>query len=120
LFQGSIRLYERGVLWWREFRERPERYFVEQSYWPRVSAGITDHLLVSVGFRYFSQTRYRYEGKRRSFEGRLISAGPTVSVSWRGKQGGHVEIEGWRQTQSDHLGSGRSYSNLSLMVGMAL
>jgi hypothetical protein len=120
LFQGSVRLYERGILRWREFRERPERYFVEQSYWPRLSAGVTDHLLVSVGFRYFSQTRYRYEGKSRSFEGKLISAGPTVSVSWRGKQGGRVEIEGWREAQSDHLGGGRSYSNLSLIVGMVL
>lgn len=120
LFQGSVRIYERGILRWREFRERPEKYFVEQSYWPRVWAGVTDHLLMSVGFRYFSQTRYRYEGRIRSFEGRLVSAGPTVSFSWRGKSGNRMEIEGWRQTQSNHLGSGRSYSNLSLIVGMVL
>ncbi len=119
LFQGSVRLYERGILQWREFRERPERYFVEQSYWPRVSVGVTDHLLVGIGYRYFSQTRYRYEGKQRSFEGRLISAGPTVNVSWRGVKGGRVEFEGWREAQSDHR-PGRSYSNLSLIVGMVL
>jgi len=120
LLQGSVRLYERGILRWREFRERPERYFVEQSYWPRISVSVTDHLVMGIGYRYFSQTRYLYEGKHRSFEGRLISAGPTVNVSWRGAQGGHVEIEGWREAQSDHHGAGRSYSNLSLIVGMIL
>lgn len=120
LFQGSVRMYERGILRWREFRERPERYFVEQSWWPRVWTRVTDHLLVGIGYRYFSQSRYRYEGKARAFEGRLISAGPTVSVSWRGIDGGRVEIEGWREAQSDHLESGRSYSNLSIIVAMIL
>ncbi|MEX1140677.1 MAG: hypothetical protein WEF53_15160 [Bacteroidota bacterium] len=120
LFQGSVRVYERGILRWREFRERPERYFVEQSWWPRISARVTDHLLMGIGYRYFSQSRYRYEGKNRAFEGRLISAGPTVSVSWRGPGGGRVEIEGWRESQSDHLGAGRSYSNLSFIVATIL
>lgn len=120
LFQGSVRIYERGILRWREFRERPERYFVEQSWWPRISARVTDHLLVGVGYRYFSQSRYRYEGKRRAFEGRLTSEGPTVSVTWRGAGGGRVEIEGWREKQADHVGTGRSYSNLSFIVAMDL
>ncbi|MEX2116487.1 MAG: hypothetical protein WEB37_06355 [Bacteroidota bacterium] len=120
LIQGSVRIYERGILRWREFRERPEMYFLEQSYWPRISVGVTDHLVMGIGYRYFSQTRYRYEGKHRAFEGWLVSAGPTVNLSWRGANGGRVEIEGWRETQSDHRGAGRSYSNLSLIVGMML
>jgi hypothetical protein len=120
LFQGSLRLFERGLLRWSEFRERPEKYFVEQSYWPQVSASVADHLLITVGFRYFSQERYGYVNGRRTFEGRFTSAGPTVAFAWAGPAGSRVSLDGWREGQSDHNGPLRSYSNLSFTVGMML
>lgn len=117
---GKIRLYERGVLKWKEFKERPENYFVEQSYWPQIAAKLFTTLDIAVGFRFFSQSRYRYEGRSRRLERTIENSGPTVSVSWRGKQGGSVMVEGWREAQ--HVDGERKnvYSNMSVIVGMVL
>lgn len=118
--QGGIRIYERGVLKWKEFKERPEHYFVEQSYWPQVTIGATDFVVVGVGYRFFSQARYRYEGRSRHFERRVSSGGPTAAFAWSGHHGRSVSVEGWRETQSDGQGGARTFSNLSITVGMAL
>lgn len=119
LVLASLRIYERGILKWREFRERPENYFVEESYWPQIVVGVMDHLSVGVGYRYFAQTRFRYEGRRRLFEQKLINEGPTVHATWRGKNGSMMTAEGWRESQKG-AGARRAYSNLSLMVGITL
>jgi hypothetical protein len=120
LFYGNLRVYERGVLKWKEFRERPESFFIEESYWPQLTLSVTDHLLMGVGYRYFSQTRFRYEGRERKFDRRLSNAGPTVTLAWYGRQGGRVLLEGWRETQTTNVGPSRSYSNFSLLVGMTI
>lgn len=119
-FQGGVRIYERGVLKWKEFKERPEHYFVEKSYWPQVTIGVTDFVVLGTGYRFFSQARYRYEGRTRHFERRVSSVGPTAALAWSGHHGRSVSIEGWRETQSDEQGGARTFSNLSITVGMAL
>lgn len=119
VFHGTLRMYERGILKWDTFRERPESFFIEESYWPQVSVGVTDHLMMGVGYRYFSQTRFRYEGRDRKFDRSLVNAGPTVTLAWYGSGGGRISVEGWRETQTVS-GRSRSYSNLSLVVGMIL
>ena len=117
---GNVRLYERGILKWKEFKERPENYFVEQSYWPQIAARVSATLNIAVGFRFFSQSRYRYERRTRHLERTIENSGPTVSVSWRGEGGGTVMVEGWREAQ--HVDSIRKqvYSNMSVTVGMVL
>ena len=120
ILQAGIRIYERGILKWREFKERPEHFFIEQSYWPRATVGVASGFLLGVGYRYFSQARYRYEGRTRRFERQVSSGGPTAALAWNGRQGRFVSIEGWRETQTDEQGGARSFSNLSVTVGMAL
>jgi hypothetical protein len=120
LFEGSLSLYERGVLTWKDFKERPENYFVEQSYWPQVLVRIMGSLQMMVGYRYFSQTRYRYEGRSRLFDRKISNEGPTVSARWMGPSGSIVRLQGWRETQHYAEGGKLVFSNMSLTVGMAL
>ena len=117
---GIVRVYERGILKWKEFKERPENYFVEQSYWPQISLQIRSMMDVAVGYRYFSQARYQYEGRSRKLERTIENYGPTVSVSWRGQNGGIVALEGWREAQHVDGARKRVYSNVSVIVGMTL
>ena len=117
---GTVRLYERGILKWKEFKERPENYFMEQSYWPQIAAEVFGRLNIAVGYRYFSQMRYRYEGRSRKLERTIENSGPTVSVSWMGSGGGNVIIQGWREAQHVDGIQKQVYSNMSVTVGMIL
>jgi hypothetical protein len=115
-FVGEIRVYERGILMWDEFKERPQNYFVEQTYWPQLVYEPARHLRLALGYRYFGQNRYRYQGGRRILERQLETAGPTVSVVWEGLSYQHVSVEGWNETQRQDQQVTRTIPNLSLKV----
>ena len=119
-FTGSVRIYERGILRWREFKERPQDYFVEQSYWPQVTVRRSTDMTVGVGFRYFSQDRYRYNAGRRSFEASVKSYGPTVHWFWDVPNFGHFALTGWRETQQGYQTRAVTLSHLLLRVGVVL
>ncbi|MEX0601775.1 MAG: hypothetical protein WD295_00445, partial [Bacteroidota bacterium] len=119
-FAGTVRVYERGRLRWREFRERPEHAFVEISTWPQVTCRVRGDLRVGVGFRWFSQDRYRYDAGVRVFDQSVRSFGPTAMLEWEGRGESRIRIHGWRETQATHDRSLRSLSNLSLTVGFLL
>jgi len=120
LFEGYLRIFERGVLKWKEFKERPENYFFEQSYWPKITVAVMSNLQMVVGYRYFSQSRYRYEGRSRVFDRKISNEGPTVSARWYGPSGSIVSVDGWRESQHYDQGGRVVFSNVSLTVGMAL
>lgn len=117
---ATVRLYERGILKWDEFKERPENYFVEQSYWPQLTAELSTGLTISFGYRFFSQTRFRYEGRSRRPEQRIENSGPTVSVAWKGSDNSFLALEGWREVQHVDGVQRQVFSNMSFLVGMAL
>ena len=119
-FSGQVRIYERGLLRWREFKERPENYFVELSFWPRFQTAVAPGIWIGVGYRHFSQDRYRYDSAERIFERRFQSAGPTVALQWEGEGPYRLALEGWREVQRDGTGITRSISNVSLIVGALL
>ncbi|MBM4161669.1 MAG: hypothetical protein FJ217_11310 [Ignavibacteria bacterium] len=119
-FVGGVRVYERGILLWKEFKERPQNYFVERSFWPRLSLVAMRSVRMGIGYRLFSQDRYRYQGAERILERRLETAGPTVVLDWEGEHGKRVAVEGWRETQAQDGRVIRTVPNLSLRVSMAL
>lgn len=119
-FVGGIRVYERGILRWKEFKERPQNYFMEQTYWPRMVWMKEGDLRIGVGFRFFGQDRYRSEGKERFLERRLVSLGPTVEIEWMRNDDQAVSLIGWRETQSQDGAAVRTISNLSLRLSMTL
>lgn len=119
-FVGEIRVYERGILRWDQFKERPQNYFVEQTYWPQVVYEPVRRLRVALGYRYFGQDRYRYQSGARVLERRLETAGPTVSVVWDGESSQMVSVEGWNETQRQDRQVTRTIPNLSLKVMFAI
>lgn len=116
---GSLRLYERGILRWHEFKERPQHAFVESSVWPKLFFRMQSHVSFSVGFRYFSLERYRYDGRAKVFEQRQGSSGPTTEVLWSVPEFGHISIIGWRETQRGSVGD-RSFSNVSFSANIRM
>ncbi len=117
---GEIRVYERGILVWKEFKERPQNYFVEQTYWPQVVYEPARHLRLALGYRYFGQNRYRYQGGTRILERQLETAGPTVSVVWEGLSSQQVSVEGWNETQRQDQHVTRTIPNLALKVTFSI
>jgi len=119
-FVGEIRVYERGILMWRDFKERPQNYFVERTYWPRLRYVPTPGLSLDVGYRYFSQDRYKYQNAARILDHQLESSGPTVALDWAGTGFQRVLLEGWSETQQLDGQVIRTVPNLSLKVNFSL
>lgn len=119
-FVGNVRIYERGILKWREFKEKPENYFLEQTYWPQVTYQAREGLGISIGYRYFSQDRYRYLLQERIWERGLVASGPTAALIWNSGNDHQVEVRGWRETQSEGKTILRRTSNLNMIVGVRI
>jgi hypothetical protein len=119
-FVGEIRVYERGILMWRDFKERPQNFFVERTYWPRLRYVPTQGLSLEVGYRYFSQDRYKYQNATRILDHQLESSGPTVALDWVGTGFQRVVLEGWSETQQQDGQVIRTIPNLSLKVNFSL
>ncbi|MCX6133649.1 MAG: hypothetical protein NTU47_07545 [Ignavibacteriales bacterium] len=119
-FVGEVRVYERGILMWSEFKERPQDYFVERTYWPRVTYAAAGGLSLGVGFRYFSQDRYKYQTGTRIFLHQLESSGPTVALTWEGTGFQRLVFEGWNETQWQDGQLVRTIPNLLLKLNYSL
>ena len=119
-FVGEVRVYERGILKWQEFKERPQNYFVERTFWPRLTFAATQSLRIGLGYRYFGQDRYGYQGSARTLERQLETSGPTVSVEWEGTGFQRMAVEGWNETQQQDGQVTRTVPNLSLKVNFSI
>jgi hypothetical protein len=119
-FIGEVRVYERGILRWTDFKERPQDYFVERTYWPRLTYEVTRDLRLGVGYRYFGQDRYSYQGGAKNLERQLATSGPTVALEWGGAGFQRVLLEGWNETQLQDGQMTRTIPNLSLKVNFTI
>jgi hypothetical protein len=117
-FSGTLRAYERGILKWKEFKEKPLDYFVEKSLWPRLLYRTKQDVALSVGYRYFSRDQYSYDGSSRTLTHSIVTAGPTVGVEWHGVGGTNVLLSGWRESSTVDSGQSTLVSNLSVSVSL--
>ncbi|MDI6804754.1 MAG: hypothetical protein QME58_13095 [Bacteroidota bacterium] len=92
-----ISLYERGILNWKAFKGRPLNYFEDQTYILQTFYKATADLLFSTGIRYFSQTRFGYDGKTRQIETHLRSIGPVALITFFFKPKIELIVKGWRE-----------------------
>ncbi|MBI5464893.1 MAG: hypothetical protein HY966_08085 [Ignavibacteriales bacterium] len=119
-FLGSLRLFQRGALRWKEFTERPENEYEELAVWPQVHYrwGAWEF---GVGLRLFQQSRYTFDqsGQRR-FEQVIRSLGPTASIRYAAMSGIFVLAEGWREQQSVNSANATAISNLTCQIGVQL
>jgi hypothetical protein len=119
-FSGSLRIFERGTLRWKEFLEKPEEYVIEKSMWPEIFWSSTIGLKIGIGFRYFGQDRYIYTNNQRSFSLGIEAMGPTASIEWSGGAGEKVVLNGWREEQKNNGKTATILSNLSIQVGFII
>jgi hypothetical protein len=119
-FVGEVRVYERGILRWTDFKERPQDYFVERSYWPRIIYELKRELRLGVGFRFFGQDRYSYQNGTRNLERQLATSGPTVALEWGGEGYQRVVLEGWNETQRQDGQVSRTIPNVSLKINFTI
>jgi hypothetical protein len=119
-FVGEVRVYERGILRWSDFKERPQDYFVERTYWPRLMYEVSRELRLGVGFRYFGQDRYSYQNGTTNLERQLATSGPTVALEWGGTGLERVLLEGWNETQRQDGQVTRTIPNLLLKVNFTI
>jgi hypothetical protein len=117
---GSLRIFERGILQWDEFKEQPEDYYVETAVWPELFWTSKIGLRIGLGFRYFGQNRYRYSGIERIYDSRTETLGPTVTMDWRGPGRSYVWLTGWRDAQKADGTTTAIISNVSMKVGFVL
>lgn len=119
-FVGEVRVYERGILQWADFKERPQDYFVERTYWPRLTYEVTRSLILGVGFRYFGQDRYSYQSGAKLLEHQLATSGPTVALDWEGTGFQRFVLEGWNETQRQDGQVIRTVPNISLKINFTI
>lgn len=119
-FSGSLRIFERGILKWNEFKEKPEEYFVEKTLWPELIWSSKKGLKVGFGFRYYGQDSYKYQNNQRIFNQRIEALGPTVFVEWLGSSTERIMLSGWREVQKYNGTTKATISNLSIQVGFIL
>jgi hypothetical protein len=119
-FWANIRVYERGFIRWSDFKEKPVNWFLEQTYAPWIFVSALESFRFGVGFKYFSQSRYRYDNGERIFEDSFITGGPTAMVQWKADDVRHVSIEGWKEIQRQDGRVLRSLSNVTIHVAYSL
>jgi hypothetical protein len=115
-----VKLYERGQLSWREFKERPVNYFDDRTYWGQFRYTPDAGLTFAVGFRYFSLTRFRYDAKERAFDNRLVNYGPTCLIEWSASRETRLLISGWYEAQAQTGGPTESVSNVAMSIILGL
>jgi hypothetical protein len=115
-FSGGMRVYERGILKWEQFKEKPLDYFVEKSIWPRLVYRPNADLTLSVGYRHFSQEQFAYNGAVRNFSHSIVTTGPTAEIRWFGPGGTNLAISGWNMASFNDSKQTGTVPNLSMSV----
>lgn len=110
---SQIRLYERGELRWQEFSERPLNYFEDKTYIGTMQYRFRERLVFSLGIRYFSQSRFSYQGTERLPDSFLRSIGPITGIRWNVGQRTELFVKGWYENQSLTGQPGRSFTNVN-------
>jgi hypothetical protein len=115
-FFAYLKLYERGQLRWSEFRERTENSFADNTYAFQVRFSPHARTLFAVGIRYFSQSRYLYEGSVRKLDTVFRSIGPTCAILWDLNSFGQITLKGWYERRTQTKGDSRSLANMSMNI----
>ena len=115
-FHAYLKLYERGQLRWSEFRERRENSFVDRTFAGQVRFKPTESVLMAVGLRYFSQSRYAYNETEKKLESFLRSIGPTCLIAWEINRYSQFAIRGWYEQRRQENGSTESLANMAMNI----
>jgi hypothetical protein len=115
-FFSYIKLYERGELNWKEFTERTENAFTDQTYALQLRFAPSAALMFAVGMRYFSQSRFLFKESEKQLESFQRSIGPTCVLSYDLGLSGQLSFRGWYESRRLTDGTLRSLANMTMTV----
>lgn len=113
---AQIKLYERGELRWKEFKERPLQYTEEITFSPQIHYSIEERWYFAVGFRSFVQKKYLYSNNVRQYNSGFAGAGPTTTIIIRLSPRSLIDIRGWKEFQRQSGVTTQEFSNVSMNV----
>jgi hypothetical protein len=115
-FYAYLKLYERGILRWDEFLERTENSTVDRTFSAQVRYAPGPALLVALGVRYFSQSRYIYKDTIRRPDTFFSSVGPTSLIQWDISATSRLMFQGWYERRKQSDGTFRSLASMTMHV----
>ena len=111
---AHVKLYERGELKWKEFKERPVNYFEDKTFAVQLRYMDGARMYFSAGIRYFSQLRYVYRGRDRDLERTVKSYDPTSTIVWTVGTRTQLSVSGWYEFQEQTGVPDRSIANVAM------
>ncbi len=115
-FYAYLKLYERGMLRWDEFLERTENSTVDRTFSAQVRYAPAPAVLVALGVRYFSQSRYVYKDTVRRPDTFFSSVGPTSLIRWDVSAASRLLFQGWYERRKQSDGTFRSLASMTMQV----
>jgi len=115
-----LKLYDRGQLNWKEFTERRENSFVDKTYALQARYSPEPGTVFALGIRYFSQSRYTYNGDDRTLDSFLRSFGPTCLIVWRLNRFSELGLKGWYEQRRLGDGVAKSLANMTMNINILL
>jgi hypothetical protein len=117
-FFAYFKLYERGQLAWSEFTERLENTSADRTFAFQARFSPYARTVFAVGLRYFSQSRYEYDGEVKHLASFLSSFGPTCLVLWEIGPHSHLDLRGWYENRRQSDGSMSPIATMTMTITM--
>jgi hypothetical protein len=109
-----LKLYERGQLKWEEFEERTENAFADRTIGVQLRFAAGAGTVFALGWQYFSQSRYAFEGGEKFLAGFQRSTGPTCALIYDAAARGRVYFRGWLEHRKQIDGTARLFTSMTL------
>ncbi len=113
-FYAYLKLYERGLLRWDEFKERTENSTVDRTFSGQVRFSPGQDMLFAIGIRYFSQSRYVFKDAQKSLDTFFSSVGPTCLIRWDIGSTSRLLFRGWYERRKQSDGTIRSLASMTM------
>ncbi len=113
-FFTYLKLYERGLLKWDDFRERTENSYVDRTVALQVRFTPGETAEFALGIRYFSQSRYIFNDGVRTPDTFTSSVGPTTAIRWLIGPHSRLQFEGWYERRRQSDGSRKSLASMTM------
>lgn len=114
---GEIKLYERGELNWNAFSERPLNYFEDKIINSQLNYFFNKFIIISGGYRFFEQRRFKYSEGSRIFDTYIRTYGPMAKLRVDWKSNSRVEITA-SYDYYDYYDKQPSASNRNLFINV--
>lgn len=113
-FFAYLKLYERGLLRWDEFRERTENSYIDRTMALQLRFSPSASTMFAVGLRYFSQSRYLFKDGMKSPDSFTSSVGPTCAIRWLIGSHSRLQFQGWYERRRQPDGTFRSLASMTM------